>query len=221
VFRKTLAVAIMAIGMAPGFAVESMYLDTVPVTYPGEYLAPADFYFQVPPPGVSLRTALSLAPSTVYDFGILNPPTAAKTTASSVTYLNTGSDADDEMEDEDADDRSERLRVLIKAGLDHASDVPLAVMRERLALADDIELVDENSAYDVMVEVETMRLAASGTVFLVINAYKFVGNESLIFYNNFGYLGELRLLAGSESYADKLESALLDEAEDAADAANY
>jgi len=216
VFRKIVAVAIMAVGVAPGFAVESMYLDTAPVTYPGEYLAPADFYFQVPPPGVSLRTALSLAPSTVYDFGILNPPTAAAT-ASSVTYLNVGSDADDEMEDEEAHDRSERLRVLLKPGLDHASDVPLAVMRERLALADDIELVDENSVYDVMVEVETMRLAGAGTVFVVVNAYKFVGDESLIFYNNFGYLGELKLLSGSESYADKLESALLDEAAEAAD----
>ena len=65
---------------------------------------------------------------------------------------------------------------------------------------------------DVLVEVETMKLASSATVFIVINAYKQVDDERLIFYNTFGYMGELKLLSSSTTYATNLETALLDEA---------
>jgi hypothetical protein len=205
---KITALAITAILVAPVFAVESIYLDAVPVTNPGEYLAPAELYLQVPPPAVSYSRTSSLAPATVYDYSAMNTRGTVGLTASSTNYAGYIPSADT-----DEETSGDKLRVLIKAGLDNASDVPLAVVREHFADLDDMELVADGEAYEVMVEIETMRLASSGTVFIVVNAYRDVDGESLIFYNNFGYLGDLKVLSGSASYATNLETALEKEAE--------
>jgi hypothetical protein len=193
----------------PVFAVEAIYLDTVPVTNPGEYLAPADFYMRVPPPTVSFSpVAGSLVPATVYDLNVLNTRNTTKPARNTGAYLASAADSETET-----DTGGEKLRVLLKAGLDHASDVPLAVMREHLSEAENIELVGEGQGHDVLVEIETMKPGSSATVFIVVNAYKVVDGENLIFYNTFGYMGELKLLAGSGSYAANLEIALEAEAQ--------
>lgn len=203
-----LIVAVMTVFSAPGLAVESMYLDTVPIKNPGEYLAPADFYLKVPPPTLPFLTARSLVPFTVYDSTVLKPYDAAGMMAGS-----NGQSSYAPRLEQDTNAPGGNLKVLIKAGLDHASDVPLAVIRDRFAEAANIELVGEGEVFDVLVEVEIMKLASSGTIFIVINAYKEVDEESLIFYNTFGYMGELKILSASESYAEKLENALKAEAE--------
>ncbi len=206
--RLVAVLAVTAVIATPAFAVESIYLDSVPVTNPGEYLAPENFYMQVPPPTMSFGSAGTLAPATLFDFNVMRPYYAAGQTSNSLGY--SGYALSSEAE---SDSSGEKLRVLIKAGLDHASDVPLAVLREHFAEAENIELVGEGKIYDVLVEVETMKPASSATVFIVVNAYKEVDDESLIFYNTFGYLGELKLLSGSSGYATNLERALTLEAE--------
>lgn len=205
------AVGALVVAMAtPALAVESMYLDTVPVRNPGEYLAPADLYFQVPPPNPFAPSALTLVPTALYDINVTRSNESVPVNGTVTYAANTrplGADEENELEATEG-----RLRVHLRAGLDHASDVPLAVIREHLELSENIELVDEGSVYDVLVEVETMKLSPSATVFVVINAYKSVANESLIFYNTFGYLGEQKVLSGSNGYATNLEAALQQEA---------
>ncbi len=200
--------AILTIMITPAFALEAIYLDAVPVTNPGEYLAPPNLYMQVPPPAVSFQASGNLAPATVYDSHLVNAYNAARPSGNSAAYAAYAPPAKPERETS-----GEKLRLLLQSGLDHATDVPLAVLREHLAESENVELVGEGDDFDVKVEVETMKLAATATVFLVINAYKEVDGESLIFYNNFGYLGELKLLSGSTSYATNLEAALQVEAE--------
>lgn len=200
---KILAV-FMTLVVTPAFSVESMYLDSVPITYEGEFLAPAGFYSQVPPPTSLFNTIGSLVPATIYDYGLT--PTHNSVTPAAYSTLPVAS--------ETAPDSSEtKLRVLIKAGLDNASDVPVAVFQDHFSNVDSFELVDDGDVYDVLVEVQTMKLAPSGTVFIVVNASREVDDESLIFYNTFGYMGELKLLSGSAGYATQLESALESEAE--------
>lgn len=200
--------AVTAVFATPAFAVESIYLDSVPVTNPGEYLAPADIYMRVPPPTMASSKVGTLAPATVFDTNVIRPYSTggqASGSLESTAYASSSKSDSDSLE--------RKLRLKIKAGLDHASDVPVAVLREHFAEGENIELVGEGEIYDVLVEVETMKPASSSTVFIVVNAYKEVDDESLIFYNNFGYMGELKMLSGSSIYATNLEIALLGEAE--------
>ncbi len=200
--------ALMALLVTPVFAVEAIYLDTVPVTYPGEYLAPDHFYLQVPPPTGEIIAADTLTPATVFDVNVVRSQGTVSLTTASVVYdgyapgVNAGSDS-----------AGDKLRVLITHGLDRASDIPVAVLREHFAESETIELVNEGEIHDVLVEVETMKPDSSPIVFIVINAYKDVEDDRLIFYNNFGYLGELKLLSGSTTYATSLEIALEKEVE--------
>ena len=197
---KKLATVVLAMMAAPGFSVESLYLDEVPITYPGDYLAPADLYSVVPPPAVPAYTVGSLVPATVYDYGLADTHSTSGYTSYGDYALYSKAAAPDASD--------EKLRVLIKAGLDNASDVPLAVIKDYFANVDAVDLVAEGDDYDVLVEIETMKLPSTGTVFVVINASKEVDGESLIFYNTFGYLGEQKVLSGSADYAAGLEDAL-------------
>lgn len=204
---KTLLAVYFAVMAMPVFAVESFYLDTVEVANPGEYLTAENFYMHVPLPFIpsAVAFATSLAPATIYDQGLV--------ITTSTTYFGAAPSRISTDDERVADAGEVELRVWLKAGLDNASDVPLAAMREHFAEGDVIQLVDDGDEYDVTVEVETMKMEANGTVIVVVNAYRDVSGESLIFYNNFGYLGAQKLLSGSTSYAEKLESALLAEAE--------
>lgn len=206
--RGLIPILMMAGLNANLLAVEAIYLDSVPITYAGDYLAPADFYFHVPPPVINFSqvpsTAIANSQGVTFQSTSVSPDpvhVGSGTPAATVSVA----DADEEAE--------QKLRVRIMAGSDNGSDTPLSVIRDHLKDSDTLEVVSAGEIYDILVQVETLRLDSSAVVMIVVNAYKEVGNESLIFYNDYGYLGDLRLVEGSAQFAEKLAVALEEELE--------